>query len=148
MPGLDLACSDAFSFLHGAIDVPACRRSYRCKYQSYLKTNRREAGSLAYMVRLEPDQVADLQQVQQAAGALQHHRLSRATTNSIVACSLPLLRVLAAAPAAQAPECFDARVGKLTDRLDVFSFGVLLWVMITRAFPWQVRGPRRVQACS
>eukprot|EP00198_Chlamydomonas_reinhardtii_P010592 XP_001699929.1 predicted protein [Chlamydomonas reinhardtii] len=57
----------------------------RCKYQSYLKTNRREAGSLAYM----------------------------------------------------APECFDARVGKLTDRLDVFSFGVLLWVMITRAFPWQ-----------
>ncbi|KAG2449201.1 hypothetical protein HYH02_005948 [Chlamydomonas schloesseri] len=57
----------------------------RCKYQSYLKTNRREAGSLAYM----------------------------------------------------APECFDARVGKLTDRLDVFSFGVLLWVMITRSFPWQ-----------
>ncbi|GLC74942.1 hypothetical protein PLESTF_001575500 [Pleodorina starrii] len=57
----------------------------RCKYQSYVKTNRREAGSLAYM----------------------------------------------------APECFDARMGKLTDRLDVFSFGVLLWVMLTRQFPWQ-----------
>ncbi|GIL81741.1 hypothetical protein Vretimale_1362 [Volvox reticuliferus] len=57
----------------------------RCKYQSYVKTNRREAGSLAYM----------------------------------------------------APECFDARMGKLTDRLDVFSFGVLLWVMLTREFPWQ-----------
>ncbi|KXZ50231.1 hypothetical protein GPECTOR_17g869 [Gonium pectorale] len=57
----------------------------RCKYQSYVKTNRREAGSLAYM----------------------------------------------------APECFDAGVGKLTDRLDVFSFGVLLWVMLTRQFPWQ-----------
>ncbi|KAG2499756.1 hypothetical protein HYH03_002688 [Edaphochlamys debaryana] len=57
----------------------------RCKYQSYVKTARREAGSLAYMP----------------------------------------------------PECFDARMGKLTDRMDVFSFGVLLWVMLTRQYPWQ-----------
>lgn len=38
-----------------------------------------------------------------------------------------------------APECFDLRVGKLTDKADIFSFGVLVWEMVVGKPPWQVR---------
>lgn len=38
-----------------------------------------------------------------------------------------------------APECFDSRVGKLTDKADIFSFGVLVWEMVVGKPPWQVR---------
>ncbi|GLI63910.1 hypothetical protein VaNZ11_007048 [Volvox africanus] len=36
-----------------------------------------------------------------------------------------------------APECFDIGLNVLTHRVDIYSFGVLLWTMLTGQQPWQ-----------
>lgn len=37
----------------------------------------------------------------------------------------------------QAPECFDTTLGKLTEKVDIFSLGVILWELVTRRVPWE-----------
>ncbi|KAG2484677.1 hypothetical protein HYH03_016506 [Edaphochlamys debaryana] len=43
----------------------------------------------------------------------------------------------AGTPAYMAPECFDATTTALTHHVDLYSFGVVLWVMLVGAEPWQ-----------
>eukprot|EP00198_Chlamydomonas_reinhardtii_P008098 XP_001697435.1 predicted protein [Chlamydomonas reinhardtii] len=43
----------------------------------------------------------------------------------------------AGTPAYMAPECFDVNNFKLTHKMDIYAFGVLLWVMLTGEEPWK-----------
>ncbi|GIM15040.1 hypothetical protein Vretimale_17910 [Volvox reticuliferus] len=40
-------------------------------------------------------------------------------------------------PPYMAPECFDALAESLTHHMDIYSLGMLLWVMLSGLQPWQ-----------
>ncbi|PNW84796.1 hypothetical protein CHLRE_03g159016v5 [Chlamydomonas reinhardtii] len=43
----------------------------------------------------------------------------------------------AGTPAYMAPECFDVTNDKLTHKVDMYAFGVILWAMLTGEEPWK-----------
>ncbi|KAG2488374.1 hypothetical protein HYH03_013063 [Edaphochlamys debaryana] len=47
----------------------------------------------------------------------------------------------AGTPAYVAPECFDVSVGAITHKVDIYSYGVLMWEMLSGAQPWSGMEP-------
>ena len=45
----------------------------------------------------------------------------------------------------RAPECFNDALGDVTTKCDIFSFGVILWEMLTQTRPWD--GLTEFQVC-
>ena len=37
----------------------------------------------------------------------------------------------------RAPECFNESLGGVTTKSDIFSFGVILWELISHTRPWE-----------
>ena len=37
----------------------------------------------------------------------------------------------------RAPECFNSRLGGITAKCDIFSFGVILWELVVGKRPWE-----------
>ncbi|GIL71708.1 hypothetical protein Vretifemale_2221, partial [Volvox reticuliferus] len=53
------------------------------------------------------------------------------------AMTLPTMHPCVGTVPYMAPECFDVGLTALTHRVDIYSFGVLLWTMLTGQQPWQ-----------
>jgi serine/threonine protein kinase len=46
----------------------------------------------------------------------------------------------------RAPECFNDAVGGVSTKCDIFSFGIILWELVTRMKPWEGLSEFQVRA--